>query len=274
MKNKKITRKITESAVMLALATVLSYFKLLNLPYGGSITLCSMLPVMLMAYRYGTYWGLFNGFVYSVIQLLFGLDNLSYATSSGAVVAIIMLDYIMAFTAIGFGGIFRKIFKEQTSAVSVGMSFICLLRYICHVISGCTVWAGVSIPDGEALVYSLAYNATYMLPELIVSVIGAVYVSSAVDFGGENLRRKSINSVNRSAFIVKCIGFSLAAAALVVDVVLFAENLQNAETGNFDISCIANVNYVAVLSVTGIGATLCAVLIFVSDKIRNNKKVQ
>ena len=53
--------RLTESAVMIALATILSLFKLVDLPYGGSITLASMLPVLLIAYRYGTAWGLLTG---------------------------------------------------------------------------------------------------------------------------------------------------------------------------------------------------------------------
>lgn len=268
MKNKNLTRKLTESAVMLALATVLSYFKLLDLPYGGSITLCSMLPVMLIAYRYGTPWGLFTGFIYSLIQLLFGLNNLSYATSAGAAVAIIMLDYVVAFSVIGLGGLFRKLFKDQTVSMAVGMSLVCALRYICHVISGCTVWAGVSIPDSKALIYSLAYNATYMLPELLVSLIGAVYISGAVDFGSTALRRKAKESLNRPAFVVKSLGFLAAAVALITDVLLFAGHLQNPDTGDFDITLLANVNYTAVFIVTVVGAFLCAVLVLVSKKIK------
>lgn len=267
MKNKNLTRKLTESAVMLALATVLSYFKLLDLPYGGSITLCSMLPIMLIAYRYGTPWGLFTGLVYSLIQLIFGFNNLSYATSAGAAVAIIMLDYVVAFSVIGLGGIFHRLFKKQTSAMLIGMTLVCALRYICHVISGCTVWAGVSIPDSKALVYSLAYNATYMLPELLVSLIGTAYISGAVDLSGEALRRKTKESLSRSAFAVKSLGFSSAAAALITDVLLFAGHLQNPDTGDFDITQLANVNYTAVIIVTAVGALLCTVLVPLSKKM-------
>ena len=102
------TRKLTESAVMLALTVVLSFFKLVDLPYGGSITLFSMLPVILIAYRHGLTWGLMTGFANGVLQLLMGLKSLSYATSAGAVVAIILLDYLLAFTVTGFGGVRSK----------------------------------------------------------------------------------------------------------------------------------------------------------------------
>ena len=84
--NKKRVLKLTETALMLALATVLSLVKIFELPYGGSITAFSMVPIMIIAFRYGTKWGMISGFVYSVIQLLFGISTLSYATSAGAAV--------------------------------------------------------------------------------------------------------------------------------------------------------------------------------------------
>ena len=148
--NKNVTRKLTESAVMIATATVLSMLKLIDLPYGGSVTLCSMLPVMLIGYRFGIGAGLLGGFAYSVIQLLLGLNTLAYATSAAAAVAIVFLDYIFAFTFIGLGGVFKKLFKNQSASMCLGMLLVCLIRYIFHTVSGCTVWAGLSIPTEKA----------------------------------------------------------------------------------------------------------------------------
>lgn len=269
MKNKEsLTRKLTESAVMLALATVLSYFKLFDLPYGGSITLCSMLPILIIAYRFGTSWGIFTSCIYGLIQMLFGIKNLTYATSFAAAIAIILFDYIIAFGVIGLGGIFRKYFKNQTGAMAAGMVLACILRYICHVISGCTVWAGLSIPDKQAFAYSLAYNATYMLPELLITVIGTVYISGAVDFGSDNLKRRSKENFNSKAFTAKTVGFLVGAAALITDVLLFAAHLQNPDTGAFDITLLKEVNYTAVLIVTAVGTVLCAALLKISGKLK------
>ena len=99
MKNTKsnFTKKLTESAVMLALTFILSYLKLLDLPYGGSITLCSMLPPIFIAYRHGMLWGFGMGIANGALQLLMGMSSLSYATSAAAAVAIILLDYLVAF---------------------------------------------------------------------------------------------------------------------------------------------------------------------------------
>ena len=112
-KSFNFTKTLTESAVMLALTVVLSYLKLLDLPYGGSITLCSMLPPILIAYRHGIGWGLSVGIANGLLQLLMGVSNLSYETSAAAAVAIIFLDYILAFAVTGFGGIFKKVFKNH-----------------------------------------------------------------------------------------------------------------------------------------------------------------
>jgi thiamine transporter len=267
---KNFTKKLTESAVMLALTLVLSYVKLLDLPYGGSITLCSMLPPIFIAYRYGMLWGFGIGVANGFLQLLMGLNTLSYATSATAAVAIIMLDYVIAFAVSGFGGIFKHTFKNQSASLLSGVALVCILRYICHVISGCTVWAGLSIPNGQAIVYSLAYNATYMLPELIIALAGAMYLSGAIDFNGENLTRISKQNETKKGFILKAIGSFLGLAAFITDILIVAPKLQNAETGDFDITGIASVNFTALIIVTVAGAVAMA-LFFALSRIKSKR---
>lgn len=267
--NKNVTRKLTESAVMIATATVLSMLKLIDLPYGGSVTLCSMLPVMLIGYRFGIGAGLLGGFAYSVIQLLLGLNTLAYATSAAAAVAIVFLDYIFAFTFIGLGGVFKKLFKNQSASMCLGMLLVCLIRYIFHTVSGCTVWAGLSIPTEKALLYSLSYNATYMLPELLVSLLITFYISAAVDFRGEKLIRK-VKSENK-ADVFTTAGIFTAVVTLIADFVIAFSKLQNAESGEFDISGIANINVNAVLWVTVIGAVVALILFFAGKAKKSNK---
>ena len=252
------TKKLTESAVMLTLTIILSYLKLLDLPYGGSITLCSMLPPILIAYRHGMLWGFGVGIANGVLQLLMGMSSLSYATSAAAAVAIILLDYIIAFAVTGFGGIFKKVFKNQSAALVLGVTLVCALRYICHFISGCTVWAGLSIPSAEAALYSFAYNATYMLPELIISVVCALYLSKTINFEAEKLSRISKTDEPKTCFYLKATGLLGGLLAFIADVVLIAPHLQNAETGDFDITGIASVNFTYVLVVTVIGASWVA----------------
>lgn len=270
---KGFTKKLTESAVMLALTLILSYLKLLDLPYGGSVTLCSMLPTILIAYRHGMLWGFGVGIANGILQLLMGFNTLSYATSASAVVAIIMLDYIVAFAVSGFGGVFKGVIKNQSASIIVSTVFVCFLRYVCHVISGCTVWAGLSIPDSEALLYSLAYNATYMLPELIIAVAGAAYLSRGIDFRCENLARITAENTPKSSLWLNRIGYLGGLTAFITVVLLFAAKLQNPDTGDFDITGIANVNYNAVIAVAVIGTiwTLIFLLIAKHKKLSVDK---
>ncbi len=188
----KTTVRLTESAVMLSAAFVLSLIPVVQMPFGGSVTLASMLPILIIGFRHGTPWGLVVGFAGSLLQLLTGLNNLSYATSAWAAVAIVLLDYVIAFTVLGLGGIFRRFTRSQNTALVSGALLCCALRYVCHVISGCTVWAGVSIPDTQGLLYSLSYNAAYMIPEAIITVAAALALTVSLDLTGEQPRRAAV----------------------------------------------------------------------------------
>ncbi len=176
--NKKILM-LCESAVMVALATVLSILKI-EWPFGGSITVCSMLPILIIGYRYNIVWGVFTGIVYGLIQMLLGLNNFAYATSAMAVIAILLFDYLIAFGVIGLGGIFRGI-KNQAVGLGLAALLAGTLRFICHFLSGITVWAGFA-ENMPAALYSLTYNGAYMLPETLILIVGAVLVGLIIDF--------------------------------------------------------------------------------------------
>ena len=116
-----------------------------------------MLPIVIAAYRHGFLWGLGTALTNSVIQLLLGINNLSYFSTWQSILAIILLDYVVAFGVFAISGLFRRIEKRQNLAFLYGILASSVLRYICHVISGATVWAGLSIPTNAALIYSLSY---------------------------------------------------------------------------------------------------------------------
>ena len=182
--NKKVLM-LCESAVMIALASVLSLIKI-EWPFGGSITICSMLPILIIGYRYKPLWGCLTGLIYGLIQMLFGMSNFAYATSALAVVMILLFDYLVAFGVIGLGGVFRGV-KNQAAGLALGAVLAGALRFVCHFVSGVTVWGGFA-EDMPAWLYSLTYNGAYMLPETIVLVIGAVVIGLIVDFRSESLR--------------------------------------------------------------------------------------
>ena len=271
----KPTRKLVEAALMIAMATVLSLIKLFDLPYGGSITIASMLPILLVAYRCGTLWGLASGLAYGVIQQLLGLKNLSYFTEWYSILAIIFLDYLIAFAVIGLGGVFRGKLKSQSAEIAAGAALISLLRYLCHVISGATVWAGLSIPTTAALAYSFVYNATYMLPEAIITVLVGFYLGRLIDFrGSEPTRLRAEEKEGEKAKgmgIYGLIAGTIAVGALVYDVAAIFGHLQNAETGEFDFAGLAVESFaksfwLPVLIVTLLACALVCLLIAVGKK--------
>ena len=267
MKQQKMLR-LVESGLMLALATILSMVKVLDLPYGGSITAFSALPILLVGYRHGTVHGLVTAFAYALMQLILGANTLSYATSAGAAVAIVVLDFLLAFTVLGLGGIFRKRMRNQGGALVLGAVVTGGMRYILHVIAGCTVWAGVSIPDAAALVYSLAYNATYMVPEVAVTAIGAWYLSRAVNLQETTLSRAvQVQAESRPAFAAGLLGGTCLLGAAVWDVVEIFRPLQDPESGDFVIQNLALVNWGLVGIVTAAGAALWVVFALIRKRL-------
>ena len=261
MKEKrKSARALTEGAVMIALATVLSILKLVEMPYGGSVTPASMLPILIVSYRHGISTGLMTGCVYSLMQQLLGLNTLSYFTTWQSILAVILLDYIIAFTVIGVGGVFKGKFKKanndtgsiQSVELGVGMLFVCLLRYICHTVGGATVWAGLSIPTEAALIYSLGYNATYMIPETIINVVCAFWIGGTLDFSKTiplRISRVKDEGIGRVLILSKIASFIML-LAVVVDVILIAPSLQNPDDGTFSWAYIGDGKLAVLLTVT------------------------
>ena len=132
-----------------------------------------------------------------------------------------------------------------------------------HVIAGCTVWAGLSIPTTAALLYSLAYNATYMIPETLVTALGCWYLSKAVDLQETMPTRAKAVAVSRSAFLLSLVGKAALLIAAVWDVVELFRPLQDPDSGDFVITNLSLVNWplmgvvtAAALAVWGVCALL------------------
>lgn len=158
------------TAVLLALATVLSLLKPFNLPYGGSITLLSMLPIVMIPLMYGTRWGLVGAFFYALIQLALDLGSvLSWGLTPWALIGTIALDYLLAFGCLGFAGVFKR---KGIWGIAIGVVMVLVIRFLMHFISGVVIFA--SIVDKDAWIYSLNYNASYMVPEFVTTTIAAV----------------------------------------------------------------------------------------------------
>lgn len=194
MSNSQIntTKKLTETAIMLALAVLLSYVTVFQAPMGGSITAFSQVPIVIIGYRYGFKWGAGTGVIYGVLEMLLqGLGNFAYVKGFAAYLILILADYVVAFACLGIGGaLFRKVIKNQTLALALGGAVASLLRFICHFISGVTIWGEYADGWKSVWAYSFGYNGYYMLFEGILTVIGVVVLSLVLDFNSTNLIRK------------------------------------------------------------------------------------
>ena len=207
MKNN--TKKLTESAMLLALAIILELVAKMfipELPFGGQITLASMLPVVLISYRHGMKWGFVASFAYALLEMALGAKTVSAAFlpgyfGDGAMIlnAILMclLDYVLAFTVLGLGGIFRTKLQNKGAALACGSLVALGARYLCHILSGYILfgsyaewfftqegfpgWGAQLVnslnPTVLSIVYSVVYNGMYMIPELIITAVMALVIS-------------------------------------------------------------------------------------------------
>lgn len=168
MKKEQI-KILTVSAIMVALSTVLSFLKFYELPLGGSITVLSMLPVCMIGLLFGVEAAILPCILYGAIQMMVG-GVFGWGLTPTILLGAIFFDYLLAFGVLCFSGIFRK--KGYTGIIS-GIVIACILRFASHMISGCIFFRSFEIFNNPFL-YSLAYNASYMLPELILTAFGAV----------------------------------------------------------------------------------------------------
>lgn len=171
--------------MMVALATVLSLIKVWEAPLGGSVTLFSMVPILICGIVHGTKMGLFSAFAYSLIQLLLGIGTVAYVPDPLGIVLCIFLDYIFAFTVLGLAGIFGKnrFFKSEKvnlyTNIALGSLLAVLLRFVFHILSGAVVWYSITKAGAwnDAVfrygkwTYSLVYNGSFMLPEIVLTMI-------------------------------------------------------------------------------------------------------
>lgn len=180
---KKQTYSLTLGAIFVALATVLSMIKLYKLPLGGSVTLLSMLPIIIAGCMLGKKWGILTAFVYSLVQLSLGIavDGLfGWGLTPICLIGTIMLDYIIPFTLLGTVSL---VAKKGTGYIIGGTAIAVALRFICHFLSGYIIFANFEkfvVFGGEFInrpaLYSLCYNGSYMLPELVITLIGTVII--------------------------------------------------------------------------------------------------
>lgn len=157
-------KQLVFCAAALALGFVTSYIKIIPMPWGGSVTLCSMLFVTLIGYWYGPKIGLVAGFAYGLLQ--FVQDGGSYILSPLQA----CLDYIVAFAALGLSGLFYK----KANGLLKGYVFAIFARGVFHTIGGYLYWMDYmpeNFPSSLAAIYPIAYNYAYILAEGLITIV-------------------------------------------------------------------------------------------------------
>lgn len=209
MKSQQTTRRLVTSAMLIAVASVLAlvseFIPFLQLRFGGTLTLASMLPIILISYMYGLKWGLGSAAVYAVIQIFMGFKTVAalFTPDSDSYMAlwmaicVVLLDYFLAYTSLGLGGIFARK-KGGCLRLVLGGVVAQVICYAFHVLSGFLfygAWADWFFTEsaakdlaisgwimehlsgrGLALLYSLIYNALYMLPEIVLTAAVAALI--------------------------------------------------------------------------------------------------
>ena len=195
--------------MLLAVAIVLELVSKMfipEMPFGGQITLVSMLPVVLISYRHGVKWGLISGVTYALLEMAIGAKTVASAFQPGYfgdgtmfLNALIMcvLDYLVAFTVLGLGGLFRNRIKNPGVGLMCGSLVALGARYVAHIASGYILFSGWAewfftqegfpawgaqlveslSPEMLGLTYSVVYNGMYMVPEILITAVVAVILA-------------------------------------------------------------------------------------------------
>ena len=161
-KKKMTAKQLAFCAMAMALASVTSYIKIFRMPWGGSVTLCSMLFIVLAAYWYGVKTGVFVGLAYGILQFIQEPYVLSFFQ--------VCCDYILAFAALGAAGIFAK----RSGGLVKGYIAAVLARGAFHALGGYLYWMDYmpdNFPQSLKSIYPIAYNYSFLLAEAVMTVI-------------------------------------------------------------------------------------------------------
>lgn len=153
------TKQLVFSAMAIALAVVCSMIKIFEMPMGGSVTMLSMLFIVLIAYWYGPYVGVMTAVAYGLVQ--FVTEPIFYTIPQ------MLLDYPLAFGALGLAGFFH----QKKWGLQIGYAVGVLGRFVFSTISGVVFFAAYAPEGMHPLVYSMAYQASYIVPEAVVTLI-------------------------------------------------------------------------------------------------------
>lgn len=167
LRKKLNTKEIVYAGIAISTSFVLSYLKVSPVTNGGSITLASFVPIIIYAFIFGFSRGLIAGFIYGVLQFIQSPYILTPAN--------FLLDYLLPFSMICLAPLSKKVCKNQNLQIVLSAIFVYLGRFLMHFLSGViffelgAVWA--ELPANSAVAYSLLYQVTYLIPDLVICAI-------------------------------------------------------------------------------------------------------
>ena len=160
------TKTLVYGALCIALSFALSYVKLFSMPMGGSVTLCSMLPLMYYSYRFGVGRGLLAGLAYGLLQLLQKPEVVHWAQ--------LLCDYPLAFAAIGLAGVTANrgdFTKGAVWRLPLGVLVGGAARAVFHIVSGAVFFAEYTPAGMNAWWYSFLYNGGYLGVDTLLCMV-------------------------------------------------------------------------------------------------------
>ena len=145
-------------AVLIAMSIALNQVKIIHMPYGGSVTLFSMLAATLTGYFCGPKWGITSGIALGLLNIIIG----------GYIIhpAQLILDYFLAFGCLGVSGFFRN----MKGGLYTGYSVAVTLRFICSFLSGFIFFAEYAPEGMNPVWYSFIYNLMYLWGEGVLTL--------------------------------------------------------------------------------------------------------
>lgn len=188
------SKEIAYAAVCIAMSFALSYLRIVKMPQGGSITIASLLPLMIYSYMFGTRKGVFAGFIYGILQAFQDTYILHPAQ--------FLLDYPVAFACIGLAGMFaqtKKLEKYPQIQFALGAIVAGICRFIMHFLSGMFAF-GMWAPEGQPVwLYSLSYQAAYVLPDIAIAIVVGVIVFSSPSFVKQARKFNTVKKAEKEA---------------------------------------------------------------------------
>lgn len=180
VKKKMTTKQLVFCAMAMALAFITSYIKIFGMPWGGSVTLCSMLFIVLVANWYGVQTGIFVGLAYGILQFIQEPYVLSFFQ--------VCCDYILAFAALGVAGFFAK----SSHGLVKGYIAAVLARGAFHALGGYLYWMDYmpdNFPQALKSLYPIVYNYSYLLAEAVITIV--IISIPAVAKGLDNVKKSA-----------------------------------------------------------------------------------